>query len=125
MLGNKGKDEPMKLDEKTLIFGGQARLPKELSDNEVFQVIAAVEVDTGKIVEADFRPCPPLILEMLKQMMTGMSLPNDVNDLLVEVDRRLFHKSKKAAITAIKDMAREYREYQYRASKTTPTSFEG
>jgi Domain of unknown function (DUF3870) len=114
----------MILNERTLIFGGQARLPKELSDNEVFQVMVAVEVDTGKIVEADFTPCPPLIMGMLKQMMIGMSLPNDVNDLLAEVDRRLFHKSKKAAITAIKDLAREFREYQYRMSKSASPSSE-
>lgn len=113
----------MKLNERTLIFGGQARLPKELSDNEVFQVMVAVEVDTGKVLEADFTPCPPLIMGMLKQMIVGMSFPNDVNELLAEVERRLFHKSKKAVITAIKDLAREFREYQYRMSKSaTPSS---
>lgn len=113
----------MNYKEKTLIFGGQARLPKELSAAEVFQVMAAVEVDTGKVVETDFTPCPPLIMGMLKQMMVGMSLQNDVNDLLVEIEQRLFHKSKKAVITAIKDLVREYREYQYRASKNShPTS---
>jgi Domain of unknown function (DUF3870) len=112
----------MNYKERTLIFGGQARLPKELSDNEVFQVMVAVEMDTGKVVEADFTPCPPLIMAMLRQMMIGMSLPNDVNDLLGEVERRLFHKSKKAAITAIKDLAREFREYQYRMSKSASTS---
>jgi hypothetical protein len=114
----------MNYKEKTLIFGGQARLPKELSAAEVFQVMAAVEVDTGKVVETDFTPCPPLIMGMLKQMMVGMSLQNDVNDLLVEIEQRLFHKCKKAVITAIKDLFREYREYQYRVSKTSHPSLE-
>jgi hypothetical protein len=103
--------------EKTLIFGGQARLPRELSAVEVFQVVAVVEVDTGKVVETDFTPCPPLITSMLKQMTAGMSLQNDTNDLLNEIEQRLHHKSKKAVITSIKDLFREYREYQYRVSR--------
>ena len=110
---------------ETFIFGGQARLPKELSAVEVFQVIAHVEVPTGKVIEVDFMPCPSLIIGMLKQMMVGMSLQTDVSDLLVQIEQRLFHKSKKAAITAIKDLAREYREYLYRASKATHPLSEG
>jgi len=103
--------------EGVLIFGGQARLPKELSAAEVFQVIAEVESTSGKILEVEFSPCPLLIARMLKQMVIGMSLQNDVGDLLREIEQRLFHKNKKAVITAIKDLFREYREYQYRASK--------
>jgi len=106
------------------IFGGQARLPKELSAVEVFQVIAHVDVPTGKVVEVDFMPCPPLIIGMLKQMMVGMSLQSDANDLLLQIEQRFFHKSKKAVITAIKDLVREYREYLYRASKATHPSSE-
>ena len=109
---------------KILIFGGQARLPKELSAAEVFQVVAAVEVDTGKVVEVDFTPCPLLIMGMLKKMMVGMSVQNDVNDLIIEIELRLFHKSKKAVITAIKDLFREFREYQYRLSKISQSSSE-
>jgi len=109
----------MSHNSETFIFGGQARLPKELSAVEVFQVIAHVEVATGKVVEVDFMPCPPLIIGMLKQMIVGMSLQTDVNDLLVQIEQRLYHKSKKAVITAIKDLVREYREFLYRASKAT------
>jgi hypothetical protein len=100
-----------------LIFGGQARLPKELSAAEVLQAVAEVEISSGKVLAVEFNPCPPLIARMLKQMMVGMSLQNDVSDLLTEIEQRLFHKNKKAVITAIKDLFREYREYQYRASK--------
>lgn len=107
----------MKHNERTLLIGGQARLPKELSAGEVLQAVAEVELATGKVLDADFLPCPPLIVGMLKQLMIGMALPDDVNDLLHEVEQRLFYKGKKAVITAIKDLAREYREYQYRASK--------
>ncbi len=104
---------------KTLIFGGQARLPQEMSANGVLQVLVEIELETGKVLGADFQPCPELIAQLLKQMMIGMFLPNDLNDLLSEIERRLFYKGKKALITAVKEVARELREYQDRASKGT------
>ena len=115
----------MKPNERTLIFGGQARLPKEISANEVFQVIAEVDLQTGKVRDVDFTPCPPSIARMLKRLMVEMSMPDDVNDLLIEIEHRLFHKCKKAVITAIKDLVREFREYQYRMTKSSYPSTEG
>jgi hypothetical protein len=98
--------------ERTLIVGGQARLPKEITEAEVFQVIAEVDEGTGKVLAVEIAPNSPLILEMLKQMLVGISLRNGVANLLAEIDQRLFHRAKKAVIVAVKDMAREYRESQ-------------
>lgn len=102
----------MQPKERTLIVGGQARLPKELTEAEVFQVIAEVDEGTGKVLAVEIAPGAPLILEMLKQMLVGVSLKNDLHELLQEIDLRLFHRAKKAVIVAVKDMAREYRESQ-------------
>ena len=102
----------MQTKERTLIVGGQARLPKELSEAEVLQVIAEVEAATGKVLAMEIVPSAPLILEMLRQMIVGVSLKNDIHGLLQEIEQRLFHRSKKAVIVAVKDMAREYRESQ-------------
>jgi hypothetical protein len=98
--------------ERTLIVGGQARLPKEITEAEVFQVIAEVEAATGKVLAVEIAPIAPLILEMLKQLLVGVSLKNDMHELLQEIELRLFHRAKKAVIVATKDMAREYRESQ-------------
>ncbi|MBI3810885.1 MAG: DUF3870 domain-containing protein [Nitrospirae bacterium] len=102
----------MQTKERTLIVGGQARLPKELTEAEVLQVMAEVEAVTGKVLAVDIAPYAPLILEMLKQMLVGVSLKDDIHELLQEIDRRLFHRAKKAVIVAVKDMVREYRESQ-------------
>jgi hypothetical protein len=102
----------MPTKERTLIVGGQARLPKELTEAEVFQVIAEVEAATGKVLAVEIAPSSPLILEMLRQLLIGVSLKNDVHALLQEIEQRLFHRAKKAVIVATKDMAREYRESQ-------------
>ena len=102
----------MQTKERTLIVGGQARLPKELTEAEVFQVISEVEAATGKVLEIEISPVSPLILELLKHLLVGVSLKNDVHALLQEIEQRLFHRAKKAVIVATKDMAREYRESQ-------------
>ena len=115
----------MKPSGKTAVFGGQARLPKDLSTGDVFQVITEVNVETGEVLDADFSPCPPLIARILKKKMVGMSLPDDTNELLNKLENDLFYKGKKAVITAIKDLAREFREYRYRVSKNTHPSSEG
>ena len=96
----------------TMIFGGMARLPKEFTDAEVFQVIAEVDAATGKVLEVEIVPHIPLILKLLKPMMVGMSLKNDYHDLLTAIEQQLFHRTKKAVIVAVKDMVREYRESQ-------------
>jgi hypothetical protein len=100
----------MPTKERTLIIGGQARLPKELTEAEVLQVISEVEETTAKVLAVEMVPNSPLILEMLKQLLVGVSLKNDMHPLLLEIEQRLFHRAKKAVIVAVKDMAREYRE---------------
>lgn len=102
---------------RTLIFGGQARLPQELSASEVLQVMAEIEMETGKVLNVEITPCPALIARMLKEIMIGASLPDDLTDLQSEIERRLFYKGKKALIVAFRDMVRECREYRYRIVK--------
>ena len=102
----------------TLILGGQSRLPKELSAGEVFQVIVEVELDTGDVIEASFGPCLPIIREFLRQLIVGISLKTEVNKIMEVIDRRVHHRSKKAILAAIKDVLREYKEYQYQLPMT-------
>jgi len=104
--------KPMPTQEKKLIFGGMARLPKEFTDAEVFQVIAAVDPSTGKVSDVEILPDSPMILKLLKPMMVGMSLPGDLPDVLQKIELQLFHRYKKAVLVAVKDMVREFRESQ-------------
>jgi Domain of unknown function (DUF3870) len=94
----------------TMIFAGMARLPKEFTGAEVFQVIAELDAATGKVLDVEIAPRIPLILELLKPMLIGQSLSENVNDVVQRIELRLFHRAKKAVIVAVKDMAREYRE---------------
>lgn len=102
----------MKFDANTLIVGGQARLPKELSTGEVFQVVVEVDRDTSKVLEASFSPCLPVIEKMLRQELIGVSLDTEASSILETIEKRLYHRNKRAVITAVKDVVREYKEYR-------------
>jgi len=99
---------------RTLVIGGQARLPKELSPTEVFQVVVELNVERGEIVDCSFKPCLPTIEKILKKIMIGANLEKQGGEILEAVEKQLYHRSKKAVISAIKDLFREYREYRYR-----------
>lgn len=97
----------------TLILGGQARLPKELSTGTVFQLVVELDFERNEVLDVNCAPCLPLIERFLKQAMTGMNLEEDMETLLEGIEKRLIHRSKKAVSTAIKDLVREYREYKH------------
>ena len=97
---------------KTMLVGGQARLPKELDEAEVLHVIAELDVATGKVLEVEIIPCPALIASLLRPILIGFSLRDDLSAVLHEIEQRLFHKCKKAVMVAIRDMVWEYRESQ-------------
>jgi len=99
---------------RTIVLGGQARLPKELSTGEVFQIVVELDLATGEVIDASFGPCLPVVEKMLKHYMMGINLETETPDVLKVIEQRLSHKSRKAILTAIKDLLREYREYQYR-----------
>ncbi|HEY5648340.1 MAG TPA: DUF3870 domain-containing protein [Nitrospiria bacterium] len=100
--------------DKRIVVGGQARLPKELFLGEVFQVIAEVEPESGEVVEIDFIPSSPLISRKLEQWIKGVSLTGDLGPLLQVIETRFLHKAKKAVMTAVKDLGREFKEAKTR-----------
>ena len=115
----------MSSEKETLVLGGQARLPKELSTGEVFQIVVEMNLKTGEISEVSCGPCVSIIEKFVKELLTGVSLETDLNKVLEEVDKRLHHRSKKAVSTAIKDLLRELREFKNRDTKQQDRHLEG
>ena len=107
----------MASEKATLVLGGQARLPKELSTGEVFQIVVEMNPETNEILEVSCGPCVPIIEKFVRELLIGVNLEADLSDLLEAVDKRLHHRSKKAVSTAVKDLVREFREYKYRDTK--------
>lgn len=99
-------------DGKTVVIGGQARLPKELYPEGVFQVVAEINPETGKILDAEFSPSGQVISKVLREWLIGASLPDGLESVLEVIEQRFFHKGKKAVLTAVKDLGREFREYK-------------
>ncbi|HEY5648015.1 MAG TPA: DUF3870 domain-containing protein [Nitrospiria bacterium] len=94
----------------TIVVGGQARLPKELSDNIVLTVLAKMETATGKILEVECLPCMKLVQDLLGDVVLGRNIPDDLDAILNELEKRLIFKGKRALMTAMKDLAREFQE---------------
>jgi hypothetical protein len=107
------ENKTMGSNRPTLILGGQARLPKELSTGTVLQIVVELDVERNRVLDVNCSPCIPLIEEFLKQSMSGMNLEQDMETLLEAIEKRLVHRSKKAVGTAVKDLVREYREYKH------------
>lgn len=100
----------------TILVGGQARLPKELSENVVLLVMAILEKSTGKILEVECIPCMNLIQKLLADILLGKNIPEDLETILNELDDRLIYKGKRALMTAIKDLTREYQDQKFQTT---------
>ncbi len=101
----------------TLVLGGQARLPKDLSTGILLQVVVELDPDRNEVLDACCSPCVPIIERLLKQLIVGINLETEIDVVLEGIEKRLHHRSKKAVSTAVKDLLREYKEYNYQASK--------
>ena len=54
-------------EKPTMIVGGQARLPRELSSGgTVLQVVIKLDPTKGEVLEISCSPCVPLIDKLLK-----------------------------------------------------------
>ena len=111
----------MSSTKNTIVVGGQARLPKELSANVVLTVMAVLERSTGKILEVDCQPCMNLVKGLLGDILLGKNVPDDLEMILSAMDDRLFFKGKRALMTAIKDLSREFQEQKFKSSEPTYT----
>ncbi len=99
---------------RTMVIGGQARLPKELSENAVLILLAKVDVQTGKIQDVECSPSLDLVHGLFREAALGKKIPDDLEAILSEIDSRLVFKGKKAILTAIKDLSREFQEFKAR-----------
>jgi hypothetical protein len=107
----------MKSDKQTIILGGISRLPRDLSSGESFQIIVELDPDQGKVLEVSCSPCPPVVQNLLRELLIGMKLETEVEYLLHAIDRRVILKSKKAIIAAIRDLVKQYVEQKLNFEK--------
>lgn len=101
----------------TLIVGGQARLPKDLSTGEPLQVVVELDSNTNKILDVSFGPCQPVLQNFLVGVLKGTDIEADTESVLDTITKRVRHRSQKAILAAIRDLAREYNEFKYGVPK--------
>ena len=103
----------------TLIIGGQARLPKELSPGTVLQLVVELDQKENKVIDVSCSPCVPVVEKALKCLILGVNLETDLDIVLAGIEKRIIHRGKKAMSTAFKDLVREYKEFK---NPTAPPS---
>ena len=102
-----------KLEGPSLILGGNARLPKDLTSGTVLELAMEVDLPSGNIIEVSFSPCLPVIHEFLRPLMVGRNIHKDIDLIINTIDQRLIHRTKKAVMAAIRDAIRQFQEHQY------------
>lgn len=97
---------------KTLLFVGQARLPKGISESERVQVVMEIDPGTKKVLDAGCIPCHPLVERVLKEILIGMRMneEEEVARVFEEVSTRLHSRVTRAITTALHDICRRYQE---------------
>lgn len=107
----------MNSESPTLIVGGQARLPKDLSTGEPLQVVVELDSNTNQILDVSFGPCQPVLQEFLIGILKGTNIETDTEMVLDAITKRVRHRSQKAILAAVRDLAREYNEFKYGVPK--------
>ncbi len=94
----------------SLIISGQARLPKDLFPQAVFEVVIEVDRDSGDILDASVGPCLPVVTNFLNRLIIGTNFKAGVKDLLEAINLRIHSRNKKAILAAIRDAIRNYED---------------
>ncbi len=97
---------------KPLLLAGLAKLPKELFADDSLQMIVKLDPENHQILEVACVPPFKLINQFFEDLMLGGNLKDDLNFFLGEIDQRFFHRSKKAVLTATRDLGRVYSDYR-------------
>ena len=103
----------MRTNRETIVIGGDARLPRELSAGESFQVVLELDVETCEVIDVFFSPCAPIVQKYLGDLIIGKNLETDMNEVMDHIEKRLLLKTRKAIIAAMRDLIRRYNEHKY------------
>lgn len=98
----------MKRQEESFVICGLSRFPKEFSPFESLLICAEVDPHDDKVLDIACTPCNVITERLLKQIAVGKNLTQEVRGMMEAVDRRLSYLGKKAVLTALKNVHRDY-----------------
>lgn len=97
--------------EDTVLLCGQARLPQEMAPPFLFVIFVVVEKRGGRVIKVSCCPTAPLLEKFLQKVMEERSLISDLEDILQEMEASFFGRMKRAVITAIKDLHKQFPDF--------------
>ncbi|MCD6419179.1 MAG: DUF3870 domain-containing protein [Synergistetes bacterium] len=98
--------------EGTVYITGYSKLPEGISAAVMYEVLVIglkVDVETSKIVDVDCSLALALSKEILRKIMIGRSLEEDITDIVTEIKLRYHGSAQKAIIAALKSAFERYR----------------
>ncbi|MEG6586433.1 DUF3870 domain-containing protein [Dendrosporobacter sp. 1207_IL3150] len=102
------------VDPNLVLFSGYAKLPTGITASELYKIIGVivlVNMDTGKIVEADCTLATQLARKHVSAALVGHNLTDGPDQLSNLIDKIYQGNAKKAIITALRIIYDKYRSY--------------
>ncbi len=96
----------------TSIFVGHAKPPSNTVSGQMYtilSVVCEVDMETGRIVAAEYTVATELARDYLSRLLVGRDLAADEDAIVAELERCYFSGTQKAIIQAFRDMAKRYR----------------
>ncbi|SMC89758.1 DUF3870 domain-containing protein [Sporomusa malonica] len=101
----------MKVNENIFLFSGYARLPAGTASSEVYKVMALVvliDMETGKIVEADCTLSTSTSERFVTRILAGNSMQNGIEELVKSIDAVYHGSAKKPIMSALRVIYDKY-----------------
>jgi hypothetical protein len=101
-------------DFKTVYFCGYAKLPTNMSANNVFGQITLgllIDMETGIIVDLSCTLLSPLAIQMVQSYMVNRHIINDFDNMVSEISYRHQGNAQRPLIKALSDIRRRYVEF--------------
>lgn len=98
-------------NETTVLFSGYARLPSGTVSSELYGVMALVlivDIQTGRILEADCTLSTRLAERFVISLLVGQSLNDKPENLIAKINQVYQGSAKKAIITALRTIIDKY-----------------
>ncbi len=102
-----------------VLFSGYAKLPTGITASELYKIIGVivlVDMQTGKIIEADCTLATQLARRHVSEAIVGHILANGLDELSDLIDRIYQGNAKKAIITALRIIYDKYRSHHLESS---------
>ncbi|WP_062284448.1 DUF3870 domain-containing protein [Neomoorella mulderi] len=96
---------------ETWYITGHAQPPSDIPAYQLYKMVVIgleVEPETGQIVDAYCTLATPIARRVVKSVLIGRKLLEELNIMIEEIEKRFHGSSQRAVIYALKDAAKKF-----------------